>query len=185
MAGNNKGPLECVLCGERFAERDVTELRYFPSTQVCFACYKKGQNAPYATWCFGKQNVEGPGGKILEYGFDEDARACGQYCPDRKICKMFIDRAWEEGAEVKKKSKELVCPFRQTKSQIARVWMACATKGMLIPEIVTMVKREGGNSHRVLRVLRSGELLGVRWRVDEANGFLKLTYISGGVRKGE
>ena len=96
---------------------------------------------------------------------------------------MFLSGVFKEGGMRKREKSNLVCPFRQTKSQIARVWMMCATRGMMIPEVVSLVKREGGDAHRVLRVLRSGELLGVRWRVDEENGFLKLTYVSGGRKR--
>jgi hypothetical protein len=175
----NAGMLECVLCSGHFNEQDVRECRYFPSTQVCLRCYRKGQASPYGVWCFGKRNVQTPSGKVLEYGFDLEARACREECPDRKICQLFV--AGELGEKMSKKasSQELVCPFKQSHSMTAKAWMMCATKGVMIKDLVRWVEKQGGEPHRVLRIMRSGHYLNVRWLVDEQNGFLKITYRDG------
>ena len=169
--------LECVRCGTRFGEQDVRELCYFPSTQVCLHCYELGQSSSYALWCFGKSNVLGPAGSISEYGFNLDAKACRDECPDRKICALFVSGVLG-GAMGNRK---VVCPFRQDQSMTAKAWMMCAAKGVMIEELVRWVGRQGGDPGRILRIMRSGKRYDVRWLVDEQIGFLKITYQGGGV----
>jgi hypothetical protein len=142
----------------------------------------------YAISCFGKRNLLGPNGKVLEYGFDSSAKACSEECPDRKICRFFVlgkIRQWRLGEMVKAKQvKQLVCPFRQNQSMTSKAWMMCATKGVMITDLVKWVKQQGGEPRRVLRIMRSGHYLDVRWQVDEQNGFLRITYQGGGVGNG-
>ena len=76
----------------------------------------------------------------------------------------------------KAKRPELICPFSHKKSMTAQAWMMCATKGMMIEDLVDWVKRQGGEPRRVLRIFRRGWYLDVKWLVDEENGFLKITY---------
>ena len=79
--------------------------------------------------------------------------------------------------------KELLCPFRHASSVTARAWMLCATKGMMIDDLVRWVRQQGADPRRILRIMRSGNRYDVRWLVDEQNGFLKLSYQGGGVHK--
>lgn len=253
---------ECVLCGQRFSEHDVYRRRYFPSTQVCRRCYKKGQESPHVVWCFGKPQVIGPAGKVLDYGYDSSSPECNEYCPDRFLCAQFISNSGQGGDM----TTEIVCPFKQRDSLLAKAWMKCAIgqgckvdklrawierqggrptallhtlrsgqegeavwgvesdgsfirvfytpqnqptrqgpgyaqykgarlpfrspnsigcqafakcmDGIMIDELMQWVRRRGGDPHRVLRLMRSGNLYGRRWRVDEENGFLKIDYRS-------
>lgn len=80
-----------------------------------------------------------------------------------------------------KARQELVCPFRQSQSMTAKAWMMCATSGILVQDLVKWVRQQGGDSRRILRIVRSGSRHDVRWKVDEHNGFLKITYLGGGV----
>jgi hypothetical protein len=85
-----QGTLECTCCRARFEEDDVRALRFFASTSICLECYKRGQAAPYALWCFGKPNVIGKSGRIVQFGFDVQAEECREQCPDRKLCELFV-----------------------------------------------------------------------------------------------
>jgi hypothetical protein len=167
-----EGILECVLCAKRFTEQDVQFRRYFASTQVCRACYERGQRASFAVWCFGKLNVLAPSGEVLEYGYDAVAEECAQECPDRGICRLFV--LGELGMA---RQKRLKCPFRQTRSMTVRAWMKCATTGISVENLVRWVNRQGGDPVRMLRIMRSGEMNHVQWVVDERNGFLKITNV--------
>jgi len=95
----------------------VRTLSYFPSTRVCRSCYKRGQDAPYSAWCFGKPVIVGPNGRVLEYGYNEKARECREECPDRKICPIFL--AEKFGVSVT----QIESPFSQTHSTSARSWI--------------------------------------------------------------
>lgn len=66
----------CVLCPEIFTLEDIKAGEYFPSTGVCFSCYKS--LAKNSLLCFGDR---------LKY--DLRVLAC-QQCPDQSICKAFI-----------------------------------------------------------------------------------------------
>lgn len=175
-----QGIFECVLCRTRFNEEDVRELEYFPSTQVCAKCYERGQQADYTVWCFGKPNVRALSGHILDYGYDADARACREECPDRKLCRLVV-LSGTLGGNMGKDAEGLKCPFRQTQSMTAKAWMMCATEGIMIEDLVKWVRRQGGDPGRILRIMRSGQRFDVRWLVDESNGFLRITYQGGGV----
>ena len=164
-----EGILECVICGRRFTEQDIHFRRYFASTQVCRACYERGQKSSYSVWCFGKQSVLASGGYVLEHGYDPTAGDCAHECPDRGICALFVS-----GDLGMARQKRLKCPFRQTHSMTVRAWMKCATTGMAIEHLIRWVNRQGGDPVRLLRILRSGEMNHVQWQVEEGNGFLKI-----------
>jgi hypothetical protein len=59
--------------------------------------------------------------------------------------------------------------------------MVCATSGMKVADLAELVRHRGGDPRHMLRVMRCGRRLGVRWSVHERDGFLKLTYLGGGV----
>ena len=86
----DKRLMPCLLCNERFSVAEIAEGFYFPSTCICRACYDKGQLAGYHQWCFGKGNRM-EGARIAERGFNQFSLACGRYCPDRMICKRFVE----------------------------------------------------------------------------------------------
>jgi len=67
----------CVDCPERFALSDVENGKYFPSTGMCISCYRK--RFKNRSLCFGKKSM-----------YDPNTIACGEECPDRRICKGFV-----------------------------------------------------------------------------------------------
>jgi len=67
----------CVVCNNRFSEKDFEELRFYPSTGVCHFCYKDAQKD--SETCFGKKKF-----------WSEKAVVCQKICPDRRICRLFI-----------------------------------------------------------------------------------------------
>ena len=74
-----------------------------------------------------------------------------------------------------RKKPRIECPFHQARSLTARAWMLCATDGISVEDLIEWVKRQGGDPVRVLRVMRSCSLNGVRWSLDDRNGFLKIS----------
>lgn len=68
-------------------------------------------------------------------------------------------------------------PFRLPESGIARVFKMC-NDGTTVKAITEFCKRTDTNPGRVLRVMRSGNFHGWRWKVDEANGRLKILNVS-------
>lgn len=67
----------CIRCTVKYTLKDVERGGYFPSSGICLACYQvmeKDKNS-----CFGDKRV-----------FDPNTLACGQECPDRRICRGFI-----------------------------------------------------------------------------------------------
>jgi hypothetical protein len=117
--------------------------------------------------------VFGPAGTILEHGYGPNASACTEDCPDRHICYLFVSGK----IMGQKKLTDIQCPFRETHSMTSRAWMLCATTGISIEDLIVWVKQQGGDSRRILKIMRRGELNGVRWTVDERNGFLKITSV--------
>lgn len=87
--------LRCVLCPATYSVEDVEKGLYFPSTGICYACYKRGQHAPYYEWCFGKPDVTSGVG-IARYGYNENVPECSSECPDRHICKVFVKNGREK-----------------------------------------------------------------------------------------
>jgi hypothetical protein len=82
--------LVCVLCSRRYSLEDVERFDFFPTTGICVKCYQAGKRVPYLDWCFGKTNIVGKNGKVVKFGYDAEAKACSQYCPDKKICALFV-----------------------------------------------------------------------------------------------
>lgn len=72
----------CELCEEPYSLADIKELRFFPSTGICYACYRKGASAPPEVWCFGKKEKYKP-----------ELRECSELCPDRVLCPLFVSGA--------------------------------------------------------------------------------------------
>lgn len=185
--------LECILCEKHFSIEDVKQLKFFPSTGVCFDCYLKGQNASYATWCFGKPNLYSLNDRVLEFGYDEDKKVCQSECPDRRLCPLFMTGqivVWRNPSMVKvkdvpvgeehvqKKSKQYkgpALPFHQIGAMTTKAFLICM-KGVMVDDLVKWVKVQGGSSTRVLRIMRSGCFNGKRWKVNEANGYIKVFY---------
>jgi len=168
---------ECVLCGTCFGFGDVERGRFFPSTLICLRCYKRGQGASYKVWCFGKPNVVGASGKILEFGYDVRVAACREHCPDRNVCAKFSvdlqERTMESGKGAHHRGIRL--PFREAGCLGARAFIKCMD-GILINDLVRWVSKQGGDPRRILRLMRSGNLYGQRWLVNEQNGYLKIDY---------
>lgn len=73
----NKKLFKCLFCTETFSTADVREGLYFPSTGICLECY---WNLSRGATCFGKKSR-----------FDLTTNECGHECPDRKICRVFVE----------------------------------------------------------------------------------------------
>jgi hypothetical protein len=67
----------CLLCSVRYTVDDVKNGLYFPSTSICFSCYK--ERAKSKLLCFGKERK-----------YDPDSIACGSNCGDERFCRLFI-----------------------------------------------------------------------------------------------
>jgi hypothetical protein len=193
MRRDSAGGMECILCERKFDLADVKILRFFPSTGVCFDCYHRGTKNKRAAWCFGKGSITGLGGQVLEYGYNPKARECQSECPDRKFCPLFLTGqiyVWRDAMvkvrdvpvadeyvpkKVKNNYKGPRLPFRSTGAMTTQAFMICM-KGVMIDDLVKWVKTQGGSSRRILRIMRSGCFNGKRWKVNEANGYLKIIY---------
>jgi len=68
----------CVECEKRFVEADLDGLWFFPSTGICRQCYLEAMGD--GGTCFGKREHR-----------DERNAVCSQVCPDRNICKLFVE----------------------------------------------------------------------------------------------
>jgi hypothetical protein len=68
---------QCLLCEKKFTEQDFKSLKFFPSTNICSACYEDAEKDK--TVCFAKKDQ-----------FDRHSLACSKVCIDRKICKLYI-----------------------------------------------------------------------------------------------
>lgn len=82
--------LECTLCSTAYSVQDVEQGLFFPSTGVCKSCYSAGQRSSRKVWCFGKLDLR-RGHKIVLKAYNPKAPECRLHCPDREICKQFID----------------------------------------------------------------------------------------------
>ena len=86
--------LECLLCRERFARKDLEDGTYRLETMVCSFCYARMQSAPYAQSCFGKATVkiltEEDLERTVEYGYNPVAEECSFHCPDSVVCRLVI-----------------------------------------------------------------------------------------------
>ena len=74
--------LWCLLCQNKFCIRDIEEGTYLAQTGICAECYGEMQKS--SETCFGKEN------KARVRGYDESTLECSQFCPDRKVCKEFL-----------------------------------------------------------------------------------------------
>ncbi len=77
--------LECLLCQDKFSEDAVPKKEFYLETLICKKCYKRAQELPAKVWCFGKLHRRG------SPGFSEGNVACQTLCPDRVICRRFIN----------------------------------------------------------------------------------------------
>lgn len=85
----SKALLWCLLCSDRFSSDDVDEGRYFAQTGICTKCYTRMKKSDDT--CFGKENGDG------RYGFDESTEECGEFCPDREVCRLFVQNGKRTG----------------------------------------------------------------------------------------
>lgn len=76
--------LVCRLCAKMFSVREMLEGGLEPETGICRECYRKLQMETGT--CFGKKTV----GKRL--GYDEEAVECREFCPDKRLCKSFVEK---------------------------------------------------------------------------------------------
>lgn len=74
----------CLECDEKFSLQDAINGKYKIETNICISCYKKKQRNPDT--CFGKKT------KGRRLGYDEEDLDCSEFCPDRKICREFVEK---------------------------------------------------------------------------------------------
>src|SRR6266581_3719237 len=84
--------MPCLLCQKKYSRADIKVGQYFPSTDICTDCYKRGQRQSRKIWCFGKTTriVKKAGRKLVLYAYSQDAVECKSECPDREICRLFV-----------------------------------------------------------------------------------------------
>jgi hypothetical protein len=83
--------LECTLCKRGYSAQDVSKGLFYPSTGICTECYVQGQKSSRKVWCFGKLDFK-RGRKTVLAAFNPTATECKLHCPDRVVCKEFIDK---------------------------------------------------------------------------------------------
>lgn len=69
---------KCQTCPVLFSTEDVEQGFYFPSTGICLECYREMKRS--GRTCFGKVEK-----------FDLTTNECGHECPDRNVCRVFIE----------------------------------------------------------------------------------------------
>ena len=79
--------VECLQCKRRFSFDALALLDV--QTLICGYCYAAMQAQPHELSCFGKPTVEFASGKKL-LGYNENAKECQHYCPDRCICALIV-----------------------------------------------------------------------------------------------
>jgi len=80
-----------------------------------------------------------------------------------------------EDALKKKRQINLDLPFKHASGMTARAFALCR-KGILISDLVSWVKAQGGEPRRILREMRTGNRYGKTWEVHEDNGYLRIVY---------
>lgn len=83
--------LWCLVCNEKFSIEDVSAGRYEAETGICTSCYKR--MARDEKTCFGEETSD------ARYGYDEKTFECRDFCPDRRICKAFV-QGWKRKSDV-------------------------------------------------------------------------------------
>ena len=68
---------QCLKCRVKFSESSFEELKFFPSTGICKACYEEAKED--SSVCFGKSEA-----------YNSKTVLCRSICPDRKVCRLFI-----------------------------------------------------------------------------------------------
>jgi hypothetical protein len=69
--------LQCTLCEEKFEEKAIKDLKFFPSTMICSNCYDEAEKDKSV--CFGKKKQ-----------YDKKSIVCSKICSDRRVCKLYI-----------------------------------------------------------------------------------------------
>lgn len=163
--------LECITCDELYTEIDVENFRFFPSTGVCYNCYRAMQKADTSISCFGKQ-------------YDALANECRELCPDRKLCPSFANKKFIKLRQLAEKETEEIqtnkltirqYPFRPT-SLLCKAFKLCI-KGTTITELKRWCKHRGKNYSWVIATLRRGySKNGRKWKLNEKQNSIQLEY---------
>lgn len=161
---NTKKVIPCVICQEKFSERDAEELNFFPKPMVCFGCYYGMYKEDHRVWCFGKPNKVNPEtGVVIRYGFDpQNSSDCKTYCPDRKVCRMFVNKTVFRYRKLIRMSTR---PYPAGTS-MARIFVACVI-GLSKTEFHEKIEGLGEEPKEVLRVLRKRKANGISWELIE------------------
>jgi hypothetical protein len=81
---------ECLLCHDKYTVEDIRKKKFFVETSICRKCYTAGLAINAKVWCFGKLPRHNSPGYSLENV------SCRLLCPDRSICKRFINKQKEK-----------------------------------------------------------------------------------------
>lgn len=168
--------LRCQDCNKKFSEQDVEDLNFFPDIHTCVNCCQNERAKPHSTNCFGKKNTVTKQGTITAYGYDPEGSVdCSTYCDYRRVCGLFAQDKIDKlrMAIMIQKAVDKATPFRHKNSIIAKAFLK-ATKGTTKRKLVRFINSEGGDSSRVMRILRSGSSHGYEWLYDEADGRIKI-----------
>lgn len=95
----------CRQCGEQYNRKASERWEFFPETRICSSCYEQGRNEDHRVWCFGKTDVVNERGETERFGYDPDRRECGEICPDRNICPLFIVKRYKVRGKAVKAAK--------------------------------------------------------------------------------
>ena len=100
--GLGKRPsMPCTICGAWFTEADVSLFQYFPTTQVCQACYAK--LAESTEVCFGDAEQ-----------YDPASPDCFKYCPDRHVCRVWVEGDMGQKIRLSRKQRESAIAYLKT-----------------------------------------------------------------------
>ena len=161
---------DCVLCDGQFTEVDIANFIFFPSTRICYKCYRKMQKTATAISCFGKQ-------------FDIMAEECRSLCPDRKLCPGFSSgkfvrlRKLAESTVVVAKPQPIIrqYPFRSS-SLLCKAFKLCM-KGVTLSTLKRWCKHRNKKHSWVLLILRKEiSKNGKKWKLHESKNSIELEY---------
>ncbi len=169
--------LECVLCNEFYTEIDIENFRFFPSTRVCYNCYRQMQKQDYAISCFGKKTED------KKLGYNGMAEECRELCPDRRICPNFVNRKYirlrvlaeQETVEIKRQPTIRQYPFRPT-SLLCKAFKLCM-KDVSLTVLKRWCRHRNKKHDWVLRVLRKEQnKKGLKWKLHESSNAVRVEF---------
>lgn len=167
---SKKSPvLKCQTCNKRFSEEDVEDLNFYPDIATCFHCCEKEKQKTHVENCFGKKNIVTKSGTITAYGYDPDnAIDCSLHCDFRRVCSLFARKKIYKlrAAIMIDKAVQEAMPFKHKNSIIAKSFLMCL-KGTTRRKLIRFIRKEKGDSDRIIRIFRKGYFKDRKWLWDE------------------